>query len=161
MFAKRSRQDAESMCRVIQAIDWLDEQSFAEDVDANAMSEAVRCVQVVVSEGVESVSWRARAELHFFLLQAVFKKAVRLYPKTLLSRLLHQVDDQGYPSEDDSLSDLDAFDPDKHVACLCVPSYLDGLSSGQVGEKSNVAHFPHAAIVWWTDPSPAATSDFK
>lgn len=145
MFAKRGRRSAEIMRRVTRAIAWLEKQTFADGVSA----EAIGYVNLVVVDNIQSVSWRSGAELHFFLLLAVFQKAVRLYPKTILGDVLRQVEEQGFPSEDGSVSDLDSFDADKHAACVCIPSYLDALRSGDVGEGSQVRHFRHACFVWW------------
>jgi len=150
MLAKRSRSNAQVMVDVTQAIDWLERQTFDDGVSFDAL----RYVDIVVSGGVESLSWQAGANLHFFLLQTIFKKAARMYPKTLITELSRQVGQQGFPSEDGAIEDVDEFDPSAHAVCLCTPSYLDALSSGQIGEHSNVIHFPHATIVWWGNSVP-------
>ena len=144
MFAKRSRHQAQAMARVTQAIDWLEEQDYTQDV-----SNVKEKLDIVTTEGVGSLSVKSCAELHFMLLRFIFQKSVRMYPRSLLEYLFQEVRDQGFPSEEGVVRDLDSFDPDVHAACVCIPSYLDSLGSGQVGRDSHVVRFPHATFAWW------------
>ena len=145
MFAKRSRHQAQAMARVTQAIDWLEEQDYTQDVS----SDVKKKLDIVTTEGVGPLSARSCAELHFMLLRSIFQKSVRMYPRSLLAGLFQEVRDQGFPSEEGVVCDLDSFDPDVHAVCVCMPSYLDALGSGQVGRDSHVVRFPHATFAWW------------
>lgn len=146
MFAKRSRHQAQAMVRVTQAIDWLEKQDYSQDIPTDVTEEKLR---VVTTEGVGSLSARSCAELHVMVLRSIFQKSVRMYPRSLLTELFQEVREQGFPSEEGAVHDLESFDPNVHVVCVCMPSYLDALASGQIGQNSHIAHFPHATFAWW------------
>ena len=144
MFANRSRHQAQAMARVTQAIDWLEEQDYTQDV-----ADVKKKLDIVTTEGVGPLSARSCAELHFMLLRSIFQKSVRMYPRSLLAGLFREVREQGFPSEEGVVYDMDSFDPDVHAVCMCIPSYLDTLAPGQIGKDSQIVRFAHATFAWW------------